>query len=101
MRLAKTLSPLRSRLTSGVSVMPQIVIRVRLEPRLEEIAGDLPPEERRRMASLYYRWAKQLWLSADVLEPRPRPGPPRRYARPALPPKAPQTPKPASQAPQP
>lgn len=62
--------------------MPQIVIRVRLEPRLEKIAGDLPPAERRQMANLYYRWAKQLWTSADVLEPRPQPEPQRRSARP-------------------
>jgi hypothetical protein len=59
----------------------QIGVRVRLEPRLEAIAGSLPAGERRKLAKVYYRWAKQLWLSAEVLEPQPRSGRPRRSAR--------------------
>lgn len=54
--------------------MPQIVVRVRvrLEPDLEVIAGHLDPYRRRKLASRYFRWAKQLWASAGALE-RPQP----------------------------
>lgn len=43
-------------------------IRVRLEPDLESEVATLRPHERRRMARKLYRWAKQLWLSADIIE---------------------------------
>lgn len=59
----------------------KIVIRVRLEPRLEAIAGRLPAPDRRKLATVYYRWAKQLWVSAQVLEPQPRKERRLRFAR--------------------
>lgn len=42
--------------------------RVRLEKNLEAFAGSWRHDRRRRMARVYYRWAKQLWKSADILE---------------------------------
>lgn len=53
-------------------------IRVRLEPELEEEVWHLPPHRRRALARRFYRWAKQLWVSADIIEadqsPRPKRG---------------------------
>lgn len=50
--------------------------RVKLEPILEERACLWAPAKRRLMASLYERWARQLRISAAILErdcmPKPR-----------------------------
>jgi hypothetical protein len=54
--------------------------RVRLEPELEAEAGDLSPDARDQMARLYYRWAKQLWASAQALRARPLRRPARQRA---------------------
>jgi hypothetical protein len=45
--------------------------RVWLEPDLERLAGDWPPDEKRLLAKRLYRWSKQLWVSADVEDPPP------------------------------
>jgi hypothetical protein len=67
----------------------RIVIRVRLEPRLEAIAGQLPASERRNLAKVFYRWSKQLWVSAKVLEPQPPKEPQPHSAQQDPPPKPP------------
>ena len=61
----------------------KVIIRVVLEPGLEEIAGHLSPDEREFVARRYYRWSKQLWATARALRPLPLPraAPPRK-ARP-------------------
>jgi hypothetical protein len=43
-------------------------VRVKLEPELESIAGDLSVEQRRRMAVKLKRWAHQLEVTAFILE---------------------------------
>ena len=50
--------------------------RVRLEPELEEDAALLTPPERRAMARKLERWARQLRLSATIMEIDDRPKPP-------------------------
>jgi hypothetical protein len=45
-----------------------IKLRVMLEPELQQEVGTMRPEARRVMARKLYRWAKQLWISADILE---------------------------------
>jgi hypothetical protein len=51
--------------------------RIVLEPELEEIANSLNAAQRRALASKLERWAKELRVSAFILErdaaPRPRP----------------------------
>lgn len=42
--------------------------RVILEPDLELVAGALDAPARRRLARQFYRWAKQLWTSAAILD---------------------------------
>jgi hypothetical protein len=52
-------------------------VRVKLEPDLEKHASTLKPHERRVLARKFYRWAKQLWISAQIIErdaePIPKP----------------------------
>ena len=51
----------------------------RMEPDLEFMAGTLTPSQRRLLARKYYRWAKQLWVTAHILQARldsSRPRPP-------------------------
>ena len=50
--------------------------RVRLEPELEEIAGDLNAWQRRGMARKLRRWARQLEISALILLADAAPKPP-------------------------
>jgi hypothetical protein len=45
-----------------------IKIRVRLEPALEAIVANWPPERRRKLAAKLGRWARQLELSARIIE---------------------------------
>lgn len=42
--------------------------RVALEPRLEAIAGMLPARDRRELAREFKRWARQLDISASIME---------------------------------
>lgn len=50
----------------------KIVIRVRMEPELEQIAGHLGPAARLEMAAKLARWTHQLKISAAILsEPPP------------------------------
>lgn len=55
----------------------KVIIRVRLEPQLEEVAGKMTPAERRTLARKHERWAHQLKVSADVIDahsgPKPKP----------------------------
>lgn len=52
----------------------KVRIRVRLEPGLEEHAGELTPAQRLEMAAKLERWAHQLRVSAKVLtDPKKRP----------------------------
>ena len=50
---------------------------ITLEPALEELAGQLTPHQRVMLAKKFFRWSKQLYVSARILrqasEPRPRP----------------------------
>lgn len=46
----------------------EIKRRVRLEPDLEEIAGDLNASGRRAMAWKLRRWARQLDVSATIID---------------------------------
>ena len=62
--------------------------RVRMEPDLEGMAGHLRPAERVALARRYYRWAKQLWATAQCLDPVVRAPSPRGRGRPTLPPVA-------------
>ena len=48
-----------------IRVLPKLVT---LEPDLESSAGHLGIEGRRSMAARYWRYAKQLYASADLLE---------------------------------
>lgn len=54
----------------------ELKIRVRLEPELEAIAGELDAHGRKRVAKKFKRWAHQLEVSAVILisdaAPRPR-----------------------------
>lgn len=53
-----------------------IRIRVRMEPDLEEIAGHMRPHQRRQLARKFFRYAKQLYVSADIIERDQQPKPP-------------------------
>lgn len=53
----------------------QRIHRVRLEPELEEECGSMRPIQRRKMARKLYRWAKQLWISAAIIEADEQPKP--------------------------
>lgn len=55
--------------------MAKVVLRVRMEPELEEIAGHLDPRERYEMAQKLARWVRQLAVSARVLAGPPAAGP--------------------------
>lgn len=46
--------------------------RVTLEPELELIAAGLNFEERRRLARKFFRWSKQLFVSAAIMAPEPK-----------------------------
>lgn len=48
-----------------------------LEPELELIAATLSPTQRRELARVYRRWARQLFVSARVLEKYQQPSLPR------------------------
>ena len=63
--------------------MNAIIVRVRLEPDLEDFAGHLSPDEREIVARKFYRWAKQLWVTAQALRPHPvrQAGSPRKARR--------------------
>lgn len=50
--------------------------RVRLEPELEQIAGDLGASQRKDMANKLRRWVKQLEFSSLILELDSAPKPP-------------------------
>jgi plasmid stabilization system protein ParE len=60
--------------------MTKVVVRVRMEPELEEIAGHLDPRERVEMAQKLARWVRQLQVSAHVLS-QPPSARPRRLPR--------------------
>jgi hypothetical protein len=51
---------------------------ITLEPALEELAGNLTPHQRVMLAKKFFRWSKQLYVSAHILRrhaaPPPRPG---------------------------
>ena len=51
----------------------KVIVRVVLEPELEELAGHLSPDERDRLARRFYRWSKELWASAQAIRARPLP----------------------------
>ena len=51
--------------------MSKIVVRVRMEPELEEVAGHLNPGDRMLLAGKFARWARQLRVSARVLAAPP------------------------------
>jgi hypothetical protein len=59
---------------------------VKLEPKLQEIAGTMKPGERRKLAKIYLRWVHELEFSADVLERHARSKPWRRRRVRPLPP---------------
>ena len=44
------------------------MVKIILEPDLEVQAGHLNAEECRRLARLYYRWSKQLFVKARILD---------------------------------
>lgn len=74
---------LDSRCPTNAATIPGIMsndikirIRVRMEPDLEESAGHLLPHQRRALARKFYRWSKQLWLSAEIIEKDEGPKPP-------------------------
>jgi hypothetical protein len=50
---------------------------ITLEPALEELAGHLTAHQRAMLAKKFFRWSKQLYVSARILrrvaEPPPRP----------------------------
>lgn len=48
--------------------MGQVVLRVRVEPALEGMVSGMAPVERRALARKFYRWSKQLWVSAEIIE---------------------------------
>lgn len=50
--------------TTKMCGMRKIVV---LEPDLEAFAGELTAHERVMLAKKYWRWAKQLYVSAEVL----------------------------------
>lgn len=54
-----------------------------LEPQLEMQVQAMGPMERLELGRLYYRWAKQLYVSLGVLAPQHLPSAPRRLRRPA------------------
>jgi hypothetical protein len=43
-------------------------LMARCEAGLEPYARDLNAQERRNLAQVYYRWAKQLWITAGIME---------------------------------
>lgn len=45
--------------------------KVVLEPELEIQVVSLSAQQRRDLARVYFRWAKQLYRSADIIDPRP------------------------------
>lgn len=56
--------------------MGKVVIRVRMEPELEKIAGHLGPVQRFEMANQLERWIHQLRVSGRILsQPQPLPRP--------------------------
>lgn len=69
----------------GTAVRRCGMAKVILEPSLERTAGGWTPAQRRKMAALYeqrarvlWRWARQLWVSAAILDERARLRRPRR-----------------------
>ena len=50
---------------------------ITLEPALEELAGHLTAHQRAMLAKKFFRWSKQLYVSARILrlaaEPPPQP----------------------------
>jgi hypothetical protein len=58
--------------------MGTIKLRVRLEPALEQEAALWPAAKRRAMARKLERWARQLRVSAEILERDQAPPPPAR-----------------------
>jgi hypothetical protein len=50
---------------------------ITLEPALEKLAGNLTPHQRVMLAKKFFRWSKQLYVSAQILrqaaEPPPQP----------------------------
>ena len=55
----------------------KIKIRVSLEPKLEAQVALMTPAQRREMARLFFRWSKQLYVSAAILEADAQPLPQR------------------------
>ena len=60
--------------------MARIIVRVRMEPELEEIAGHLASYERLEMAAKLERWAHQLRVSSRMLSLR-RPSRPKKLRK--------------------
>lgn len=48
--------------------MSKLVVRVRMEPELERIAGNFSVSARLALAKKFYRWAHQLRVSARILQ---------------------------------
>ena len=61
--------------------MKLLSVRVKLEPGLEERARAWSPSKRLLMADLFERWARQLRVSARMIETQSQPRKPRRYQR--------------------
>ena len=57
--------------------MQRNMIRVCLEPDLEREVWHLNSYQRRALARRFYRWSKQLWVSATILDRDAEPKPPR------------------------
>lgn len=54
---------------NGELPMPdEFHVQVVCESNLERYARDLNPDGRRALARIYYRWADQLAVSADMME---------------------------------
>lgn len=49
---------------------------VQLEPELEEIAGHLNAHKRVMLARKFFRWSKQLYVTAQILRRHAQPKPP-------------------------
>lgn len=57
--------------------MAKIKLKIQLEPELELQAATLDAHQRRALARLYRRWARQLEVSAKMLELHAKPSPKR------------------------
>lgn len=68
--------------------MPKEKARIRLEPELEIQVVTFTPSQRRALARIYLRWARQLFVSAKILDGPSSSRTERRHLRPLHPRKA-------------